>query len=309
MAQSADQLISPAANQPPARSPLTVSEQLLHSTVLLQTVNNKNERSTGTGFIFLLFNHENTSVPIIVTNKHVIAGAVSGSFILTRATPDGFPDFGNNISVSLTDFEKRWISHPDDNVDLSILPIASMLSELKSGGNVPFYIGIDPNLIPTDEAAQLLTPLEDVLVVGYPDGISDTINNIPVFRRGITATPFYLNFNGTKQFLIDASIFPGSSGSPVFLFNQGTWANRSGGASMGTRVQLLGIVYGVATHTTAGEIRLVPAPTQMRPVAISAIPNNIGACIKSSRILEFEPVIVELGFKPPEGYEMRAHRQ
>jgi hypothetical protein len=151
--------------------------------------------------------------------------------------------------------------------------------------------------------------LEDILVIGYPDGISDLANNVPVLRRGITATPFYLNFNGEKKFLIDASIFPGSSGSPVFLYNQGTWATRSGGTSIGTRVQLLGIVYGVAMHTTTGEIRLLPAPTQMRPMVLSAIPNNVGACIKSSRILEFEPLLVQHGFVPPQGYAMRAQTQ
>jgi hypothetical protein len=37
------------------------------------------------------------------------------------------------------------------------------------------------------------------------------------FRRGMTATPPQLDYCGRPTFLIDASVFGGSSGSPVFL--------------------------------------------------------------------------------------------
>jgi hypothetical protein len=69
---------------------------------------------------------------------------------------------------------------------------------------------------------------------------------------------------------------------------------------------LLGINWAVATYTATGEIQVLPAPTQMRPVPVLGIPGNLGMCIKASRILEFEPVLVSLGLKPPEGYVMRA---
>jgi hypothetical protein len=113
-------------------------------------------------------------------------------------------------------------------------------------------------------------------------------------------------FNNKREFLIDASIFPGSSGSPVLLFNQGTWARRSRDTVIGSRVKLLGIVWGVMLHTVRGEISIVPAPTQAREIAVSQIPNNLGVCISASRILEFEPIFVNNGFKAPDGYKMRA---
>jgi hypothetical protein len=166
---------------------------------------------------------------------------------------------------------------------------------------------LDQTLIPSENGFRDLTPLEDTLIVGYPNAISDTTNNIPVFRRGITATPAYLDFKGRKEFLIDASIFPGSSGSPVFLFNQGTWVKRSGETvAGGYRILLLGVVYAVALHTATGEIVLAPAPTQARPSVASQIPNNLGVCVRSSRILDFEPLLVARGLPPPSGYEMRA---
>ena len=49
----------------------------------------------------------------------------------------------------------------------------------------------------------------------------DEVNNKPVVRKGITATDIRLDYNGRKEFLIDAACFHGSSGSPVFLRKMG----------------------------------------------------------------------------------------
>lgn len=56
-----------------------------------------------------------------------------------------------------------------------------------------------------------------MIFVGYPDGLFDTTNLLPVMRRGITASHPNIDYEGTPAFLIDASVFRGSSGSPVFL--------------------------------------------------------------------------------------------
>jgi len=54
-----------------------------------------------------------------------------------------------------------------------------------------------------------LSAIEDIIMIGYPDGIWDSINNQPIIRRGITATQPKNNFNGKQEFLIDAACFPG----------------------------------------------------------------------------------------------------
>jgi hypothetical protein len=284
---------------------LTLTEQLLHSTIMIRSKNAKGETSSGTGFVFNLFNHNEQSVPVLVSNKRVVRGAIEGALVFTEATADNLPNYGSNISFQITEFSQAWIEHPDTLVDLSILPLVPFLTNMSQQGKRPYFIALDQTIVPTEEGYKNLTPLEDILVIGYPDGISDTKNNVPVFRRGITATPVYLDFLGKKEFLVDAAIFPGSSGSPVFLYNQGTWANRDGSTALGSRVQLLGVIYAVALHTTDGDILIVPAPTQAKSVARSQIPNNLGLCIKASRILEFEPILVQRGFKVPDGYKMR----
>jgi hypothetical protein len=74
-----------------------------------------------------------------------------------------------------------------------------------------------------------------VTFIGYPNGIWDSKNLLPVVMRGTTASPIEVDFEGTPRFLIDASVFGGSSGSPVFILNQGTYSMKDGGVAVGSR--------------------------------------------------------------------------
>ena len=79
--------------------------------------------------------------------------------------------------------------------------------------------------------------------------------------------------------------FPGSSGSPVFVLNEG-FVKSLDGITVGNRVLLLGILYGGPQYTASGAITMATIPNVPRPVI--DIPTNLGMIIKSSRILEFE---------------------
>jgi hypothetical protein len=87
--------------------------------------------------------------------------------------------------------------------------------------------------------------------------------------------------------MIDAACFPGSSGSPIFLLDEGAYAHR-GGMTMGSRIKLLGTLYAGPQYLTTGEIKIVNVPTASVPIAESKIPINLGLVIKSERILELE---------------------
>ena len=64
---------------------------------------------------------------------------------------------------------------------------------------------------------------------------------MPIIRRGITASPVWNDFDNTPSFLVDAGVFPGSSGSPVFILNQGSYATKDG-ISLGNRLLFLGVI-------------------------------------------------------------------
>ena len=56
---------------------------------------------------------------------------------------------------------------------------------------------------------------DDVVIIGYPRGFYDKFNLYPIIKSGIIASRWGANFDGKPIFLIDAKLFPGSSGSIV----------------------------------------------------------------------------------------------
>lgn len=271
---------------------LTPSEQLTHATVRIECTLADGSRSTGSGFFFQFLEEGDSFVPAIVTNKHVIADAQKGRFHLTLRGADGGPTIGQHLSIELDQFHHRWIGHPANDVDLAIMPIAPLLQEAEDRGRSFFFIALNKSLIMSDAELADLSALEDVIMIGYPNGIWDAVNNMPVIRRGVTATHPNISYEGRREFMIDAACFPGSSGSPVFLYNIGGWTDRNGNVMMGgVRVKLLGALYAGPQHTATGEIHIVNVPTQDKPVAISRIPNNLGLVIKASRLTEFDEIL------------------
>lgn len=275
------------------KSILSITEQLAFSTVRIQ-VTTQEGSGTGTGFFFNFLDDGKQRIPAIVTNKHVVKGALRGTFILTSANTDGTPNLGSHIPVTLKNFENRWIPHPNDSVDLTIMPIASILTEASQKGFKPFMINIDKSLIPSDVQLQELTAVEDILMVGYPIGIWDQKNNYPIFRKGITATHPANDYNGKQEFMIDAACFPGSSGSPVFLFNVGNYVVKSGGTVIGSRFYFLGILHAGPQYTNKGEVMVVDIPTKKEAISISNIPINLGYVIKSKNLFDFDDILKKL---------------
>ena len=274
---------------------LSISEQLAHSTVRIECASATGQIGTGTGFFFRFAMSGQIHVPAIVTNKHVVAGAAKGQFHLTLADESGLPVPRSRHVFQFDGFEQMWIPHPEKDVDLCVMPIAPLQEVAAKENKKLFYIGLDKTLVPTQMELDDMVLMEEITMVGYPNGIWDEVNNMPVFRRGISATHPNLDWNGKPEFLIDAACFPGSSGSPVFLFNQGGYSTKSGGMTIGpSRLKLLGILYAGPQYTVTGEIRIVKVPTQNVPLAVSAIPNNLGMVIKATKLDAFETIFQKM---------------
>lgn len=275
---------------------LSPSEQLAYTTVRIEC-DTPAGKSTGTGFYVAFCRKGDQFVPAIVTNKHVVAGSTTGRFHLHLSqNPDSVPTTHTGFEVP--DFEKHWIGHPSADVDLCVMPIAPLLRFSEQQGKKLFYIPMDEQLLPTAGDLANLMAIEEVVMVGYPNGIWDHVNNMPVFRRGVTATHPNADYCGRKEFMIDAACFPGSSGSPVLLYNFGNYSDRKGNTIIGSRIKLLGVLYAGPQHTATGEIAIQTIPTVAKPVAISRIPNNLGIIIKAERLKDFEAILQSSGGGP-----------
>lgn len=247
--------------------------------------------SSGTGF-FYDFGLENKFVaPTIVTNKHVVENSSYVNIYLSL-TSDG----GKNYRVQKINLGNCWrdfIKHPD--VDLAALPIAPFLTDFEEKSIIVRRAPLNCNLIPTDiEFGDFLT-IEDVTMVGYPNSIWDDVNNLPVIRRGITAVHPNTNWQGRPEFIIDIAAFPGSSGSPVFIYNPSDYTLRDGSTVFtGGRLKLLGILYAGTQHKADGSIEVISIPTKDVPISRMYIPNNIGIVVNSRCLKWFEKYIRDL---------------
>lgn len=274
--------------------PMLLSEQLLHCTVRIQTVDAGGTSHVGTAFFFsFLKEKDGNHVPALVTCKHVVKGARQGTFHLTVKGTNSLPEVGKHIPITLDKFESRWMPHPDPTIDLCMMPIAPLLAEAKKKGKDFFYITLDKSLFLSEADLNDVGPLQRIVLIGYPIGIWDSKNNLPIARQGVLATDPSVDYEGRKEFMIDAACFPGSSGSPVMLFNQGSYPTRSG-ISMGSRLKFLGVMYAAPQYTTEGKIIIKNIPTKLEPRTQNMIPANLGLVLKSTLLNDFEKPLKKL---------------
>ena len=273
---------------------LSHSEQLSYSTIRIECQYIDGSSGTGTGYFFLLKEDEaaKTHVPVVITNKHVVKNSKKIRFLFTKANSSNEPLDQEHFDIFFDSSNFPIFNHPEVDVDLCAIPIQPFIEEAKNRGEMLFYIPLNKSILPTKEQVENFSAMEEIIMIGYPNGIWDSKNNKPIFRNGVTATHPNIDYNGKKEFLIDAACFPGSSGSPVFIFNEGGYRDKKGNTYMGqSRIILLGTLYAGPQQTTTGEIQVVDVPTSQKAISVSNIPINLGLIIKSERIIELEKLI------------------
>lgn len=183
---------------------------LLFSTLRLET----SAGSVGTGFLAEHPSSEGRCI-FLVTNRHVVAGSYHGSVKLNASfsNPDVDVTLGETIPLKIKGKNWEWATHPDPTIDIAILNVTPIMNSLGEINAPAFGVTMAVCHLPSEEKIKKVDVGDSVLFVGYPAGMHDFSNNLPLVRTGSIATLY----NDNSVFLIDASVFPGSSGSPVFL--------------------------------------------------------------------------------------------
>jgi hypothetical protein len=253
-----------------------------------------NKTGSGTGFIFRFPADENTIFGLI-TNKHVVVGAERIEFRFTRVGDDGNPNHAAQHSVHFNAAQYPLLAfHPNPEVDLCLIGLGPAIQAVADSGNQAYVKGFGLDQIATAENRRLMKAVENILMIGYPNGLADETHNVPIIRRGITASPVFLDHNGRPEFVIDAPCFPGSSGSPIIRYDHGCYI-QAGEAKFGTRAELLGVLYAGPFLSANGTFEARHIPTQSVTADDIKIMINLGYCIRAEEILGFKPILNSWG--------------
>jgi hypothetical protein len=263
---------------------LTLADRLFYSTLKVTAYRSGVAISTGTGFFMSFLHEQETGVPAIVTNKHVVRGADQLHVVCHFA--DGDKPSGKFVNCSIHISLGTCVDHPDASVDLCAVPIGDILNQAQDAGTPIFWQAPDWSMIPTEDQWQDFDAIEEVTMFGCPNGISDQVNNIPIARRGITASPLSNRYSGKDEFLVDMACFPGSSGSPVYVYNNAGYLDRRENSfNLEARLFLVGILYAGPQITNDGQVILAQPP---RVIVESMM--HLGNVIRASalRVLDGE---------------------
>ncbi|MDO9227198.1 MAG: serine protease [Pseudomonadota bacterium] len=259
----------------------SITKKLLFNTIRVDTVLEDGSEGSGTAFV-VSHAHARGNHTFIVTNRHLVDGVRRGGLVFTQKR-NGQPLFGQRFQLNIDDFPHAWFLHPDPEVDLAIIPMRPLEQAAHDQGVELYYHVIDSRLAPDPATTRALDALEEILFVGYPSGVWDQVNLMPILRRGTTATPMALDFEGRPEFLIDAAVYPGSSGSPVFVYQPDTMRP---GQSGGKKFLFAGVVAAVFFREEANHLVSIPVPANNHGMVMGSEMIDLGLVIKSQAVID-----------------------
>lgn len=217
----------------------------------------------------------------VVTARHAVEDA--RSVTLHFYSGESGPDLGPAISYEIRDPSAFWIGHDDKDVDVAVGPLEE-IEDFFEREERPFFAS---RISSEDFAPRWEQPapspfdgfrrpraLDEVLIVGYPNDYRDNPTSLPLLRRGVIATPLWLDHEGRPVFLVDTAASHGTSGGPVFCVEEKQKTGKMMYGDSGA-VVLLGIFSEV-----------LPPKTATAATGVIIKPPNLGAAYKAHTILE-----------------------
>lgn len=254
----------------------SVFEELLYTTLRIECKNNEgNITSIGTGFLLARPIGEDKYKLYLISNKHILLETPNIAISFT-CKENGKPQYGQKHEINIQGVDQLVQGHPNPQVDIAAMECTGIFIEMEEK---IYYKYVDYSMLSEFNEPEL-SVAENVYFVGYPDGRYDMLNNLPLIRTGMIASRPQSDFNGLPEFVIDAQVFPGSSGSPVYI--DLTFENfKNGQIVLGLRnLKLLGIV--AMTMIRHNKLQSVPVGTEFATQEVL----GLGIVFKSTTIKE-----------------------
>lgn len=221
---------------------MTIDSKILGMTTIIECKSKAyNYVSQGTGFYYAELEQEDpakvdTTAPRwrkiesvwLITNRHVVLPKVKqadGSTIETipdvfrfnmREEKNGKVEWVP-IELSKDELLKRTKLHADASIDIAAINVNDLQVKIVMDNPDKQFIGsvhLTNDNLPSNKQPSI-EATSDIVVFSYPYGFYDQENKFPIIKSGIIASSWGANFNGSPHFLIDAKLFPGSSGGLV----------------------------------------------------------------------------------------------
>jgi len=260
-------------------TPQSFIEQIFFSMLRIELLDN-NDKLQGIGSAFLVRanfpQNPNEALILLVSNKHVLAGGKRFNITFhQRKINSNLPNLKEILRYHTTNYKEVLFFHPDPKVDLACVNISTVISHL---GSKIYFKYLDKTVFANFNEPEL-EPGQRIVFIGYPENRYDQKHNLPILRSGVIASHPKLNYNGEKQFLIDAQVFPGSSGSPVFLNMKEAQYNR-GQIIIGKGLPYLFV--GVVSATMIKNNIISPLPTTLLGISQEVI--GLGLVYKTTAL-------------------------
>jgi len=184
-------------------------------------IENPKKNTYGTGFIV-----KKGEWSFLVTNKHLIEGTDTAYVKFAEETKAKEVRIsGKGIPLFLKKDNKiTWKSHSDEDIDIAVIP---MLRE--NLGRPADIAAIRYAILLTDSMIDSIGVNEgdEILLIGFPFTQPRDLPFYHIARKGLlallTRDKIYIKIDGKilheNIYLIDASVFPGDSGGPVFVWH------------------------------------------------------------------------------------------
>lgn len=266
----------------------TLQDQLQFLTFRLETGD-----TSATGFAY----QTNKKNIIVISNRHFAEQTDELDFAKHEIKQSvKFSIHLNNGEALYLKDTVTWYLHPSE--DLAFFNLSEILNKNESFYKPHTFLFkyLSKENIPTQSKLETLDVISDVIMVGYPNGLIDKVNLLPLCRAGKTAFHPALNFNGKKHGVVDMTCVPGSSGSPIFILQEGVVSDRDGNMSVGQpRLIFLGIEFSmpIRPNVEVYELTLNNKPNKTNYFVYEDI--NYGNYIKSEEILKFESFFDKIG--------------